>query len=190
MILMKSELRPWRTLSEEKLLSCLPWFSVKKQCVQLPNGQIVLDYHHIEMPNTTQVIVTDDKDRALFLRQFKQGVEKVCLTLPGGAVNENEDPRVAARRELLEETGIEANQWQQIATHANHGSYGCGRETIFIASGDLKIVSEPQSGDLEEMEQVWVSRADVQKMVDDGRVEIMGVLVAMLLFINHTRIKD
>src|SRR5882757_1299880 len=52
------------------------------------------------------IAVTKDK-QVIIARQFRAGPERVMDEIPGGGVNEGEDPEAGARRELLEETGYE-----------------------------------------------------------------------------------
>ncbi|HET9346680.1 MAG TPA: NUDIX hydrolase, partial [Candidatus Limnocylindrales bacterium] len=73
-------------------------------------------------PGAVAILAVDDADRVLLVRQFRLPAGRVLLEVPAGtldvdpATGEIEDPDVAARRELEEETGYRAGSWQRLAS--------------------------------------------------------------------------
>src|SRR5262245_58760996 len=59
--------------------------------------------------NTVAVVALTADDQVVLVRQFRPGPGKVLLELPGGVAEDGEPPAAAAARELLEETGFEAD---------------------------------------------------------------------------------
>src|SRR5580700_9729230 len=62
----------------------------------------------IECVDWVNVIAMTDDRHVVLVRQFRVGTAEVCLEIPGGMVDEGEQPRDAAARELAEETGYTA----------------------------------------------------------------------------------
>ena len=61
-------------------------------------------------------VVTDDDDR-LLLARWVEG-RRVAWTMPGGGLEEGEDPELAVRRELREETGFEIETTELLGVHS------------------------------------------------------------------------
>lgn len=72
------------------------------------------DYYYVEKPSAVIVLVSVE-DSILFLEVERVNQDGIKLELPGGRIENNESPVEAARRELFEETGIEANDLSSLA---------------------------------------------------------------------------
>ncbi|WP_265444470.1 NUDIX domain-containing protein [Acetivibrio straminisolvens] len=87
--------------------------SVESVNVLLPNGKeasrdVVLH------PGASVVIPINDNNEIYMVRQYRKPVEKELLELPAGKLDKGEDPGVCAKRELKEETGLEADKIKHI----------------------------------------------------------------------------
>ncbi len=98
----------WEVLSKVSLLERRPWLSVYQEAVSLPDGRVVQDYYGIEMPSYTAVFAITDERQIIVLRSYRHALGEVMLNMPGGMVEEGEEPLAAIQRELLEETGYSA----------------------------------------------------------------------------------
>ena len=73
-------------------------------------------FSRIEATDWVNVIALTPEDDVVLLRQYRIGIEKVCLEIPGGMVDPGEDARAAAERELAEETGYTSTRWKHLGT--------------------------------------------------------------------------
>ena len=170
----------WKTRSSEVLLVRPPWFEVSVEEVELPGGKIVSDYHQIHMPHFTAVFAVTQDQNIMVMRCYRHAVGEVTLTMPGGMLEAEEDPIAGIKRELLEETGYIANEWQSLGTFLGNSTRGCGTYHLFFARGAHQI-QPPDSGDLEEMELLLWKKSDVETAIEKGKVKSLGVITMLLL---------
>jgi ADP-ribose pyrophosphatase len=90
----------------------------------------------VEDPGAVVVLAVDEQDRAVVIHQYRHPVQMRLVELPAGKLDqEDEDPLVAAQRELHEEVGLVAREWTHLMT--TYASPGITAEThaIFLARG-------------------------------------------------------
>ena len=148
--------------------------------VSLPDGTVVKDYRQIELPDSVVMFVQNIEGKVIVERQYKHGVGKVTIVLPAGSIEPGEDPLEAAQRELLEETGYRAEQWQPLGDFVAHGNFGCGITHFFMAK-EARQVAEPDSGDLEEMEILLIDPGSLRDALRQGQVLTLGAAAIIAL---------
>ena len=170
----------WKTRSCEVLLERLPWFEVLVEEVELPSGKIVSDYHEIRMPHYTAVFAVTQEQKIMVMRCYRHAVGEVTLTMPGGMLEVEEGPLAGIKRELLEETGYVAEEWESLGAFWGNSTRGCGTYHLFFARGTHQI-KKPDSGDLEELELLLWTRSEVEAAIDTGQARSLGVMTILLL---------
>tara|TARA_Y100000588_G_scaffold300718_1_gene322323 strand:- start:2251 stop:2859 length:609 start_codon:yes stop_codon:yes gene_type:complete len=163
----KDSSQNWTILEEQNVFSARPWLEVSVQNVQLPNQRIVDDYYQVWIPDYVVMLVFTDSGQIIVERQYKHGVRHMTFTLPAGQIEVGEEPLVAAKRELLEETGFVADGWESYGNFVVNSNNGCGRAHLFVAR-EAQFVQEPNSGDLEEMEILLMNQEEVIDRVKAG----------------------
>jgi len=174
----------WKVLSEEVVYDHPPYIRVEKQTVLLPDGRRVEDYHKLVIPSSCVICALTCAEELIVLRGYKHGIGRVELSLPGGFIEPNEDPLSAAKRELIEETGHSAEEWQSLGDFITNGNYGSGRAYIFIAR-KARRVRRPSSGDLETTEVEAVKLDKMQQSIRDGEISSLSSVAAIGLATQH-----
>src|SRR5947208_5665637 len=88
-------------------------FKVYRETVRLPNGK-VRPREIVAHPGAVALVVVDESNRLLMVRQYRRAADGVLLEIPAGTREAGEDPESCARREVCEETGYEARSIERI----------------------------------------------------------------------------
>ena len=177
---MPSKHKKWASLTKESILDKNPWFEVYSESLLLPDGEVIPEYFRIEMPHYAAVFAVTNDKKIIILRSYRHAIGEVTLTVPGGMIEKGESPLQGIKRELLEETGFVAKEWEPLGGFVGNSTRGCGTYHLFFATG-AKSVQKPDSGDLEELELLLWTPEEVEKAIDDKKVLSLGVLSMLLL---------
>jgi ADP-ribose pyrophosphatase len=176
----------WRTLSRRTVFAAGPIKEIAVETVQLPDGQIVGDYYQIRLPDYVLIYAEMDDGTVPMLRQYKHGLRRVCLAFPGGAIGDAESPLDAARRELREELGCEADGWDSLGAFVTNANQRCNTAHLFRARGARQVVA-PASGDLEDAAIVHLESAAL--LMPERITEIGQASHVALLFLAIDRVR-
>lgn len=100
---------PWKIKSSEVKYKN-PWIEVREDQVIRPDGKDGI-YGIVNMKPGVSILAIDEKNYAYLTDEFQYSVGKNSLETVSGGIDDKEDPLSAAKRELKEETGIEADEW-------------------------------------------------------------------------------
>lgn len=88
-------------------------FSVRLDNLRSKEG-VEVTREVVEHNGGVVVIARPEPSKVILVRQYRYSLDKEILELPAGRIEVGEDPMVAAKRELTEETGYEASQWRTV----------------------------------------------------------------------------
>ncbi len=107
---------------------------VTRDTVRLPDGkQAAREY--IRHPGAVVVLPLFEDGRVLMERQYRYPLQRVFIEFPAGKLDAGEDPLHCAQRELLEETGYRASEWQFVCRIHNAIAYSDEFLDLFLARG-------------------------------------------------------
>jgi 8-oxo-dGTP pyrophosphatase MutT (NUDIX family) len=145
-----------------------PWITVWHDEVLRPDGSPGV-YGVVHFANAAVgVVALDADDRILLVGQHRYTLDAYSWEIPEGGVPEAEDALEGARRELREETGVEAQTWSELARFHLSNSVSDERGVIYLATDLRHGVAEPEPS--EDLTVRWVPFAEALEMTLDGRI--------------------
>ena len=173
-------MEPIKTLSKRHLCKANEFLSVEIHEVEFPGGSRVDDWPWVIAPDYVNVVVRTTEGRFPVFRQRKYAVDGITLAPVGGHIDGGEEPLAAAKRELLEETGLVAPVWRHLMTSRGDANRGMCMAHFYLAL-DAEPGGEPTADDLEEQELLDLSRAELASALDAGEFKCVGWVAAVAL---------
>ena len=102
------------------------------ETVDLPNG-VTVDLAIIRHPGASAIVALDADGTIAMLRQYRHAVATYLCEVPAGCREAGEDHRACAERELLEEAGLIARQWDHLGAIVTIPSFCDERIELFLA---------------------------------------------------------
>lgn len=171
----------WKKINS-KLVYSNSWIKIHEDIVVRPDDKKGI-YAFLEKPAGNFIIALDKDSSIYFINEYRYPLQKRILQLPGGVIDTN-DVLGQAKKELIEETGIVAEEWKKLG-----GFYVApGHETtylnVFLATelnlAGLKI--DNQEGDEAIQEVIKINELKLKQMISNGKIECGLTLAALNLF--------
>ncbi len=136
---------PWKLLST-KVVYENPWIKIHEDSVIRPDGKEGM-YSYLESRDSVIVAVLNEDNEVYVIRNFSYPVSEWSWEFPGGG-GDNEDPEVASKRELAEETGITAEKWTFLGKKRVVNGLLSERMAVYVAQ-DLTFGQRQKADDAE-----------------------------------------
>ena len=151
--------------------------TVSRELAQLPGGRSA-EFEVVHHPGGAATVALDRDARVCLLRQYRHVVSDWVWELPAGKLDSGEDPFAAARRELREEAGIGALNWQPLGRILS--SPGVFSEIIhlFLARDLDRQPNHPDEHELIEVH--WLPIEDAVRRSLSGEIEDAKTVIGLL----------
>ena len=156
------------------------WITIWHDDVTRPDGAPGI-YGVVHFANLAAgVLAIDDDDRVLLVGQHRYTLDAYSWEIPEGGVPDGESALDGARRELLEETGVEATEWRELARLHLSNSVSDELAVLFVATGLSHGDATPDG--TEQLVIRWLPFGEVLAMTLDGRITDAMTVVAVERF--------
>ncbi len=154
------------------------WMKLFVDRVEQPGGRIVPEFHVLKYPtDSTAAIVTDGKGRILMMRTYRYPTGTIEWEIPVGRMEPGETAIQAARREVLEEGGVETDRHRLI--HAFHPFIGACDIVFHVVA--CRAARDTGAIDVNEIQRrQWMSPARVRSLIARRTIRDGYTLTALL----------
>lgn len=170
--------RPWPTLSSRDVAD-YHILKVRMDRCESPRTGEAHDFVVLQASDWVNVIAVTPDDHVVLIEQYRFGLQKVTLEIPGGLIDPGESPLEAGKRELLEETGYTARSFSLLGSVEPNPAIQTNRCYTVLAEGATLASSQH----LDEKEDIGVllrPLADVPRLLTGGEITHALVWAAFL----------
>ncbi|MCX7822143.1 MAG: NUDIX hydrolase [Syntrophobacterales bacterium] len=173
-------IRPWRlvsTKSEKK------WglFQVRVDEVVMPSTGRCYSVYALDFAPWANIIAITPDDQVVLVRQYRHGIREITLELPGGVIDGRINPEVGARRELLEETGYDAQSWELVGRLHPNPAIQTNVCYTFLARNAYPATQQ-HLDELEEIEVVLKPIREIPRLLKEGVISHALIVAAFGIF--------
>jgi 8-oxo-dGTP pyrophosphatase MutT (NUDIX family) len=174
---MAKPLHTWERLTSEVAYACRI-FSIRRDRARFSRDDAEHDFHVLESTDWVNVIPITSSEEVVFVRQFRHGIRDTTLEIPGGMVDADDpSPLVAARREMIEESGYDTDRVEPLGCIHPNPAIQNNRCHSFVAY-DVERRYDPSFDSTEETEVVLVPLRRVPDLIRTGDISHALVVVA------------
>lgn len=169
------------TVTGSRLLLDSPILAVRQDTVVMPDGEAKREV--VEHFGAVAIVAVDKDNRVAMVTQYRHSVRTRLRELPAGLLDfAGEDELECAKRELVEEAGLEASQWSVLCDLVASPGFCEEAVRVFLAT-DLTEVERPEvEGEEVDMTFEWVdldqARADIFAGKIANSIAVSGIFAA------------
>jgi ADP-ribose pyrophosphatase len=148
------------------------------------NGKSV-KYSYLDKAGGTCIIAMNKEGKVALVGQWRYPLDQYSWEFPAGGMEEGESVLDTAKRELLEEAGVEAQEWINLGSMFPNAS-NCKMESHAYLARDLKIGDAKPDPD-EDLQLLWLPWPEVIKAAQQGEIKEALSIFAIFKAQGHLR---
>ena len=124
------------------------------------------------------MMAVDAKKRVMLVRQYRLPAGQYLWELPAGKIDEGENALQAAKRELVEETGLHAKKWKKLVLFYPSPGYVEETMTIYLATELTQGEAKPMAD--ERIEARWFAKKELREMIGSNKITDAKTMIGFL----------
>ena len=189
---MRKDPLEWEEISCEHIIKD-EWIDFRRSAYRFPDGSTFEPYYSYSRRDYVVIVASDEDENYLCVRQFRQGIKQVTTEFPAGGIERKdgkeyggsqdvsaEDALSAAKRELLEETGYESDQWEHLLTVPSNATIADNYGHIYMARNCRKV-SGQSLDETEFLNVLRLSAKEIEELIYSGGFQQAMHITAWLL---------
>lgn len=179
-----NKIKKWEIESENTEYKTPIFTLFKRNCRSLSQNKKG-GFYIIDAPDWINVFaLTPDKEIVL-VKQYRHGIHELTWEIPGGAIDaDDQDPMLAAQRELKEETGFSSDKWESLGKVSSNPAIFTNYCHFYIA-WDCKLTETQNLDPFEEIEVETEPVKEFLQQVSDGEIHHSLVVAAVTKLLLH-----
>ena len=181
----------WEEISCEHIVQD-EWIDIRKSAYRFPNGEVFEPYYSYSRRDYVVIVATDTEGNFICVRQFRQGIREVTTEFPAGGLersdgreygvnkNNSEDALEGAKRELIEETGYESDEWEHLLTVPSNATIADNYAYIYTAKNCRKVTGQ-NLDDTEFLNVETHTASEIEELIYSGKFQQSVHIMAWLL---------
>lgn len=177
---MTKKIDTWKIKNSEIVADCKVFSVLRNNSVRDSDGA-EFPFYRLQNTDWVNIIPITTSGEVVLIEQYRHGIGEITLEIPGGMVDEEEDTKVAAVRELIEETGFVPKETIFLGKcHPNPAIQG--NWVYHYLAMDCEKLHEPEFDATESVFTTLVPLADIQNLIADGKITHSLVIAAFYWF--------
>ena len=175
----------WKTLMS-KVIYKNPWMEVTEDKVIRPDGQKTIYGYYKLLKRFIYVVAIDKDNNTYIIQQHRYPLGLDTWEFPAGQIEVDETPEITARKELLEETGLEAGMIKKLGSVYADTGISSGDGDIFLAKDIKKVTNELDAADgIAEAKKIPLT--SVHDMIVNGEIKCPHSISAFYLATEYLK---
>ena len=168
----------WEKLKSEYVLNS-KWLKVRKDTVKINDELVIDDYYVMENNDVAIIFPVVDEKYVMLKKEYRYPIDKITLELPGGTFERgSEEPLEAAKRELLEETGLSSDNWISFGEFYDYPTKDTHKMHLLLANNCIKT-TEPIIDPQEEIELVKIPMDELEELINNNTIQVTGSMACI-----------
>ncbi|MCR4591223.1 MAG: NUDIX hydrolase [Lachnospiraceae bacterium] len=183
----------WEEIKTEHIIKD-EWIDFRKSAFRFPDGSVFEPFYNYSRRNYVVIVASDTDGKFICVRQFRQGIREVTTEFPAGGLERtdgkeygaagtgsaSENSLEAAKRELLEETGYESDEWTHLLTVPSNATIADNYAYLYMAKNCRRVAG--QSLDETEFLNVELhTEEEIEELITKGEFQQCVHITAWLL---------